>query len=160
MNKHRSATSSYNRFASLKARETLRVQVPNLSRRISIMPSSSCITHVKHQLHCLRYCFLIAFCLIFYAALGKLVVLSAFWIYVTIDGLLARLAGWGISTIPKSFDWTIESISVRPSWSSAYPTEIIVTHWTWHNPQPGTPSAAFSSTTPTVRTRECTQDGS
>ena len=77
--------------------------------------------------------------------LGSFLVVCVLWAYIALDGLLARLACWGINTIPKAFNWSIESISFRPSWSSAYPSEIIVTHWTWHNPRSPTPATAFRS---------------
>mmetsp|Transcript_65847 Transcript_65847/g.183457 ORF Transcript_65847/g.183457 Transcript_65847/m.183457 type:complete len:664 (+) Transcript_65847:142-2133(+) len=52
------------------------------------------------------------------------------------DRLLGRLAGWAIGRTPKAFDWTIESICVRPatSWAPYAWSEIVVINWTWHNP--------------------------
>ena len=94
--------------------------------------------------HCLQYVLLIAFSWQFRTELGKFITVLIFWMYVTLDGLLARFAGWGIRNIPKSFDWSIGSINIRPSWSSAYPSEIVVTHWTWHNPK-SSRMAAFHS---------------
>ncbi|CAJ1431235.1 unnamed protein product [Effrenium voratum] len=52
------------------------------------------------------------------------------------DRALALLACWGIKRTPKAFDWTIDFLCIRPSFSfrRAYWSEITVINWTWHNP--------------------------
>lgn len=107
------------------------------------------LQHTRYVHHagkrCLQYFLLLGFCWNFSIELGRYTLVNILLVYVTLDGLLARVAGWGISTTPKAFDWTLESISLRPSWNSAYPSEIIIAHWTWHNPQSSSPAAAFHS---------------
>jgi len=57
-------------------------------------------------------------------------------LYLSLDRLLGRLAGWAIGRTPKAFVWSIECVCVRPSlsWRPHAWSEIIVTDWTWHNP--------------------------
>mmetsp|Transcript_77601 Transcript_77601/g.179949 ORF Transcript_77601/g.179949 Transcript_77601/m.179949 type:complete len:622 (-) Transcript_77601:192-2057(-) len=57
-------------------------------------------------------------------------------LYVSLDRLLGRLAGWAIGRTPKAFQWSIECVCVRPSlsWRPHAWSEIIILNWTWHNP--------------------------
>jgi len=65
------------------------------------------------------------------------VALVLLWaLYLSLDRLLGRLAGWAIGRTPKAFRWTIECICVRPSfsWRPHAWSEVTIVNWTWHNP--------------------------
>lgn len=60
--------------------------------------------------------------------------LGMFAIFEQLDHFLGRLVGWGIRRTPKAFDWTVERVEVRPSFSSHAWSEVVIVNWTWHNP--------------------------
>jgi len=64
-------------------------------------------------------------------------VVALWFLLISLDRLLGRLAGLAIGRTPKAFRWTIECICVRPSfsWGPHAWSEVIVLNWTWHNPQ-------------------------
>lgn len=74
-------------------------------------------------------------CYVFRGLLQQVVAATILFCYAFQDVLLARLTVWCVAKCPKSFDWSIESISIRPSWwPSTRSSEIVISSWTWHNP--------------------------
>lgn len=53
-----------------------------------------------------------------------------------IDRVLGMVASWGIGKTPKRFQWTIQRICIRPSfsWAADAWSELVILGWTWHNP--------------------------
>lgn len=95
-------------------------------------PSSSSQPRARYYAHLVIGVFV---CYVFRGLLQQLVAATVLFCYTFQDVLLARLTVWCIGKCPKSFDWSIESISIRPSWwPSTRSSEIVVSGWTWHNP--------------------------
>lgn len=99
---------------------------PLLSSRRRVLLALSCCAFIYALRNFLRPIFAVLFFSLFFYS----------------DVILARLATWGISKSPKHFEWTIESIAVRPSLFTGKKSEIVVAGWTWRNP-PDFPQSEF-----------------
>lgn len=108
-------------------------------RRLSQRPTESLLVRVGRWA---KMIVLLMACYVLRGLVQQVVAAAVVFGYMFADKILAGLATWGISKTPKAFEWTIESISVRPSWWSSRPSEVVVSNWTWHNP-PGFKKAPY-----------------